>query len=79
MNNLILLFLSALAQVGVFTKEEAKVLAAEMHISTLPDDFEGSFRLVEKIFEHNEIIKAVAHKEDLDKLKASLTPITKKK
>lgn len=60
MNNFILLLINALSVVGVFTKEEAEELCKEMQYATLPDTFEGSYNLVEKIFESVDIDKKVS-------------------
>jgi len=60
MNNFILLLINALSVVGVFTKEEAESLWDEMRYATLPDSFEGSYQLIEKIFAKVEIDKKVS-------------------
>lgn len=62
MENYLLLFVNALAHAGVFTKDEAKKLCDELYNSTLPSDFEGSWRQVEKIFEKLELSKKVVTK-----------------
>ena len=60
MNNFILLLINALSAVGVFTKEESEELWDEMRYATLPDSFEGSYQLIEKIFAKVEIDKKVS-------------------
>ena len=60
MNNFILLLINALSVVGVFTKQEAEELWDEMRYATLPDSFEGSYQLIEKIFAKVEIDKKVS-------------------
>lgn len=66
MNNFIVLFINSLAHVGIFTKDEAKALCDEMSNATLPDNFEGSYMLVENIFAKLEIPRKVSLKTELE-------------
>ena len=51
MNNFISLFLTTLVHIGVITKEEAEKLNKELQTSTLPDDFESAYNMVEAVFD----------------------------
>ena len=51
MNNFISLFLTTLVHIGVVTKDEAEKLNKELQQSTLPDDFESAYKMVEAVFE----------------------------
>lgn len=51
MNNFISLFLTVLVHIGVISKADAEKLNTELQQSTLPDDFESAYKMVESVFE----------------------------
>lgn len=55
MANFISLFLATLVHLGTITKDDAEKLNDELQKSTLPDDFEGAFKLVQDVFEKLEL------------------------
>lgn len=55
MNNFITLFLTTLVHIGLITKKEAEKLNTELQQSTLPDDFESAYQMVQKVFEKADV------------------------